>query len=390
MKVNPAKKVAITEEYYFSRKLKEIAAMRAAGHEVLNLGIGNPDQVPAKKVIDTLATESQNPNHHGYQSYIGLPVLRKAFANWYDCYFKVSLNPESEILPLIGSKEGIMHITMSFIDPGDEVLVPNPGYPAYRATAKLAGANVQEYLLEEKNNWLPNLEALAKRDLSKVKIMWVNYPHMPTGAPATEACFKALIEFGKKHKILIVNDNPYSFILNKQQRSILSVPGAKEIALELNSLSKSHNMAGWRIGMLAGDAAYLQYVLRFKSNMDSGMFLPLQMAAVEALNQPGDWYDQLNEVYKERRIITYELMDMLDCKYQRDQPGMFVWAKTPEAWSDAYSLSDHLLNEAKVFITPGGIFGSQGDQYLRISLCSPIPVLQNAMQRIEQIALKKS
>lgn len=388
MKVSPANRVAITEEYYFSRKLKEIAAMKAAGHEVLNLGIGNPDQPPAPTVVRTLIEESQRPNQHGYQSYIGTAELRQAFAVWYNKHFEVPLNAEREILPLIGSKEGIMHITMSFLNPGDAVLVPNPGYPAYRATAQLAGANVIEYLLDEKNDWLPNLKQLEQKDLSKVKIMWVNYPHMPTGAPATKAFFKQLIDFGKKHRILIVNDNPYSFILNDQQLSLLSIPGAKDIALELNSLSKSHNMAGWRIGMLAGDAEYLHYVLRFKSNMDSGMYLPLQLAAVEALGQPDDWYAQLNKVYTQRRELAYELMDLLDCKYQRAQPGMFVWAKTPKSWKSAYDLSDHLLHQAKVFITPGGIFGSQGNQYLRISLCSPIHTLQQAKQRIEKALLK--
>ena len=388
MKVRPARRVAVTEEYYFSRKLKEIAAMKAAGHEVLNLGIGNPDQAPAAAAIKQLEVESQNPKQHGYQSYIGLPLLRKAFADWYARFFAVELNPEKEILPLIGSKEGIMHITMSFLDPGDQVLVPNPGYPAYRATAQLAGAEVIEYALSEANGWLPDLEALAQKDLTKVKIMWVNYPHMPTGAPASKAFFEKLIAFAKEQEILVVNDNPYSFILNDQQLSLLSVAGAKEVALELNSLSKSHNMAGWRIGMLAGDAEYLQYVLRFKSNMDSGMFLPLQMAAVEALKQGADWYEKLNAVYHQRRIIAYQLMDLLNCKYQSGQPGMFVWAKIPADWKDAFALSDHLLQAANVFITPGGIFGSQGDQYLRISLCSDIAILQKAMSRIEQIILK--
>ncbi len=389
MKVRPAKRVAVTEEYYFSRKLKEIAAMKAAGHEVLNLGIGNPDQAPATAAIQQLGIESQNPKQHGYQSYIGLPLLRKAFADWYARFFAVKLNPEKEVLPLIGSKEGIMHITMSFLDPGDQVLVPNPGYPAYRATAQLAGAEIIEYALSEANGWLPDLTALAQLDLRKVKIMWVNYPHMPTGAPASKAFFEKLIAFAKEQEILVVNDNPYSFILNDQQLSLLSVDGAKEVALELNSLSKSHNMAGWRIGMLAGDAEYLQYVLRFKSNMDSGMFLPLQMAAVEALKQGEDWYEKLNAVYHKRRIIAYQLMDLLNCKYQSGQPGMFVWAKIPTDWKDAFALSDHLLEEAKVFITPGGIFGSQGDQYLRISLCSDIAILQKAMARIEKIILQK-
>lgn len=385
MRVSPANRVALTEEYYFSRKLKEIAAMRAEGAEILNLGIGNPDQAPASATIQRLEVESRNGKQHGYQSYTGLPALREAFAHWYDRFFQVKLNPTNEILPLIGSKEGIMHITMSFLNPGDKVLVPNPGYPAYRATAQLAGAKVIEYRLNEKNHWLPDLAHLASQDLSQVKIMWVNYPHMPTGAPATTAFFEKLIAFGHEHKILIVNDNPYSFILNDQRLSLLSIPGAKEVALELNSLSKSHNMAGWRVGMLAGAAEYLQYVLRFKSNMDSGMFLPLQLAAVEALHQPASWYESLNEVYRKRRILAYELLDSLQCRYQKNQPGMFVWARIPSHWSDAFALSDHLLKNSEVFITPGGIFGSQGNNYLRISLCSNEQILTTAKHRIDQL-----
>ncbi len=382
MIVSPAQRVASTEEYYFSRKLKEIAQLRQQGHEVLNLGIGNPDQAPAASAIEHLHIASQHPGQHGYQSYIGTPELRQAFAEWYTRFFKVDLQAKDEILPLMGSKEGIMHITMSFLNPGDEVLVPNPGYPAYRATAQLAGASVQTYDLTAERQWLPDLKALAQRDLSKVKIMWINYPHMPTGALATTTFFEALIAFAHQHQILIVNDNPYSFILNEKPLSLLAIPGSKAVALELNSLSKSHNMAGWRIGMLAGAAEYLQCVLRFKSNMDSGMFLPLQVAAVEALRQPESWYQDLNKVYRERLQLAQQIMDLLDCRYETGQAGMFVWARIPADWSDAYALSDQLLQEAKVFITPGGIFGSQGAAYLRISLCSKKSILEQAIARI--------
>ncbi len=385
MIVSPAQRVAITEEYYFSKKLKEIARLRAAGHEVLNLGIGNPDRAPASAAIEQLHRESKKPHQHGYQSYIGSPALREAFADWYQRFFQVQLRHNDEVLPLMGSKEGIMHITMSFLNPGDEVLVPNPGYPAYRATAQLAGAVVREYELTEQQGWLPDLEALAEQDLSRVKVMWVNYPHMPTGAQANRDFFARLIAFAREQKILLVNDNPYSFILNEEPLSLLSLPGAKEVALELNSLSKSHNMAGWRVGMLAGAAEYLQYVLRFKSNMDSGMFLPVQLAAVEALQQPEHWYQELNAEYRERLRLGHQIMDQLECRYETGRVGMFVWARIPGQWTDAYALSDHLLKEARVFITPGGIFGSQGEQYLRISLCSDQSTLSSAMERIQTI-----
>ncbi len=383
--IKTAKRLGEVREYYFSRKLKEIAALRKEGKEVLNLGIGSPDLPPGEEVVGELIAESQKPGNHAYQSYSGIPELRKAFADWYRNWFGVELDFEGEILPLIGSKEGIMHIAMTYLDEGDEVLVPNPGYPAYRAVSKLAGARVVEYLLAEERSWLPDLEALEKRDLTKVKIMWVNYPNMPTGAVASKTFFEELVAFAKKHHILVVNDNPYSFILNASQRSILAVEGAREVALELNSLSKSHNMAGWRIGMLAGKSSFISDVLRFKSNMDSGMFKPLQLAAVKALQNPLEWYENLNSEYRKRREKVWNLMDLLGCQYDRQSVGMFVWGKIPSHYRDGFQLSDEVLRKAEVFLTPGGIFGSQGERYIRIALCSKVDVFEKSILRIDKI-----
>lgn len=382
MIIKTAQRLDAIQEYYFSTKLKEIAAMNAAGKGVINLGIGSPDLPPSAETIETLAQTSQNPKNHAYQSYVGIPALREAFANWYQTYFGVTLNPVNEILPLIGSKEGIMHIAMTYLEPGTEALVPNPGYPTYRSASLLAGATLREYELSEQNNWLPNLQALSQQDLSKVRLMWINYPNMPTGAPATRSFFEELIQFGKQHNILIVNDNPYSFVLNENHLSILSIAGAKEVALELNSLSKSHNMAGWRIGMLAGKAEHLADVLRFKSNMDSGMFLPLQLAAVKALSNPPVWYAALNEIYRKRQQKVFELLQLLDCQFDATQTGMFVWAKIPTKYRDSYELSDEILYNKNVFLTPGGIFGSQGNAYIRISLCAEVSVFEEAIQRL--------
>lgn len=386
--IKTASRLGEVKEYYFSRKLREIAELRAAGKDVLNLGIGSPDLSPSQAVLDTLKVESAKENNHAYQTYSGLIELRTAFSDWYKKYYDVSLNPTNEVLPLIGSKEGIMHISMTYLEAGDEVLVPNPGYPAYRAVANLTGATIIDYDLKEENDWLPDLKALAKKDLSKVKIMWLNYPNMPTGTRATKAFFKKIITFGKAHNILIVNDNPYSFILNEEPLSILSIEGAKDTALELNSLSKSHNMAGWRIGVLVGKAEYLQTILRFKSNMDSGMFKPLQLAAATALQNPQSWYDNLNGIYRERREIVFELLDLLNCKFDRNQVGMFVWAKNPESYQTGFELSDELLKKTYVFITPGGIFGSNGDKYIRVSLCSKKEVFKEAIKRIKTAQAK--
>jgi LL-diaminopimelate aminotransferase len=378
-----ASRMNLVQEYYFSTKLKQIAEMRANGINVLNLGIGSPDLPPSAETIEALADAAINPKNHAYQSYVGIPALREAFAGWYETFFGVKLNPVNEILPLIGSKEGIMHIAMTYLEAGDECLVPNPGYPTYRAAALLAGATVREYELSEENNWLPDLTLLAQQDLSKVKLMWLNYPHMPTGARATKAFFEALVIFAKKHNILIVNDNPYSFILNEDYLSILSVEGAKDIALELNSLSKSQNMAGWRVGMLAGNAQNVSDVLRFKSNMDSGMFLPLQMAAVKALQNPPSWYKYLNDIYRKRQQKVFELLQLIDCEIDTTQTGMFVWAKIPKKYADSYQLSDEILEKTAVFLTPGGIFGSAGNGYVRVSLCAEVSVFEEAISRIK-------
>jgi aspartate/methionine/tyrosine aminotransferase len=327
--------------------------------------------------------QSKDTQSHGYQSYTGIPQLRQAFTTWYEQYFGVSLKPESEILPLMGSKEGIMHISLAFLNPGDKVLVPDPGYPAYNAVANIVGAEVIKYNLTEENNWLPDfdeLESLAKED---VKILWMNYPNMPTGTKATKAMFEELIHFAVKHKILVVNDNPYSFILNEEPLSILSVPGAKDVVIELNSLSKSHNMAGWRIGCVAGDADYLKCILAIKSNMDSGMFKPMQLAAVKALGKDKNWYKSINAEYAKRQVLAMEIFDKLKVKYDKAQSGMFVWGKIPPTFENSYAFSDHFLDSKSVFFTPGAIFGKNGEQYVRISLCSTREVFQEVIHRLE-------
>ncbi|MEM8582992.1 MAG: aminotransferase class I/II-fold pyridoxal phosphate-dependent enzyme [Bacteroidota bacterium] len=383
--VPPADRLGQTKEYYFSRKLREIAQMRSQGLHVINLGIGSPDLPPPEAAIEKLVEVTQQGTAHAYQPYRGRPELRQAMCGWYDRYFQVSLDSEEEILPLIGSKEGIMHICMAFLNPGDEVLVPDPGYPTYRAASELAGAVVRNYKLSEKLGWLPDLNALSQTDLSGVKIMWINYPNMPTGAQATEEWFSKLLDWARKHEILLVNDNPYAFILTDRPLSVLSVPGAKDIALELNSLSKSHNLAGWRVGMLAGRKEYIQTVLRFKSNMDSGSFLGIQLAAVEALNQGPLWYERQNREYEQRRVIARQIMDVIGCSYQTDQVGLFVWARCPEG-TDGYKLSDALLHDHHLFITPGGIFGPAGTKFLRISLCASTEVLHASLDRLTKVA----
>ena len=381
--ISTASRLNTVEEYYFSTKLKQIAQFKAEGIPVINIGIGSPDLAPSQKTIDALTAAAANPDHHAYQGYQGIPALRKAFANFYATHYHVELNPASEVLPLMGSKEGIMHISMAYLEAGDETLIPNPGYPTYQAACSLAGAKVVPYELSEKTGWLPDLDALEARDLSKVKIMWVNYPHMPTGAKANLAFFERLKNFAEKHSILIVNDNPYSFILNDEPISMLAIPGMMEVGIELNSLSKSHNMAGWRIGALLGQSEFLNPVLKFKSNMDSGMFLPLQLAAVEALSADANWFKQQNTIYKSRQKLVFELLDLLGCTYDQAQSGMFVWAKTPNNFSSGYALSDQILIENAVFITPGGIFGSQGNEYIRISLCAKEEIFQEVIQRIK-------
>src|SRR5665647_1289598 len=378
-----AKRLDGIGEYYFSQKLREIDEMNKAGKQVINLGIGSPDLPPHPDVIKTLQEEAAKPTHHAYQSYKGSPVLRNAISKWYQKWYQVELNADTEILPLIGSKEGIMHVCMTYIDEGDIVLIPNPGYPTYKSAATIAGATVEAYTLKKENNWFPDFEELEKIDLEKVSLMFVNYPHMPTGQLPDKQMFKQLIDFAKKHNILICHDNPYSFILNDEPLSLLSIEGAKEVVIELNSLSKSHNMAGWRIGMLSGAKERIEEVLRFKSNMDSGMFLPMQLAAAKALELDQDWYDSVNAVYKKRRKKVFELLHLLNCSFDEDQAGMFVWASIPKSYKDGYELSDRVLHDSNVFITPGGIFGSAGDKYIRVSLCTNEEKIADAITRIK-------
>ncbi|TDW96519.1 pyridoxal phosphate-dependent aminotransferase [Dinghuibacter silviterrae] len=370
-------------EYYFSTKLREIDDMNRQGRQVINLGIGSPDQPPHPEVIKTLQEAAARPDTHGYQNYKGSPVLRKAFAGWYNTWYGVDLDPDTEILPLIGSKEGIMHICMTYLNEGDEALIPNPGYPTYQSAVKLAGGTPVPYTLSASKNWAPDWEALEKTDLKKVKLMWVNYPHMPTGQRANKELFERLVDFGRRHNILICHDNPYSFILNDRPESLLAVKNAKDVVLELNSLSKSQNMAGWRIGALLGAQQRINEVLRFKSNMDSGMFLPVQLAAAKALELGKDWYDSVNAVYQKRREKVFQLLDVLNCTYDKDQVGLFVWASIPEGYKDGYAVSDAVLYGSNVFITPGGIFGSEGNGYIRVSLCATEEKLEQSMERIK-------
>jgi LL-diaminopimelate aminotransferase len=389
MKVKPADRTNVVQEYYFSVKLKQIDQMRRGGANVINLGIGSPDQPPSENTIKKLGEEAAKPGSHGYQSYNGIPALRKAFADWYKRYFNVILDPEKEILPLMGSKEGIMHISMAFVNAGDEVLVPNPGYPTYSSVTNLVGGKVRYYDLDEKNGWLPDLQELERQDLSKVKVMWVNYPHMPTGTRATWELFEKLVGFALRKSILLCNDNPYSFILNNDYLSILAVDGAKEVSLELNSLSKSHNMAGWRIGMVAGHQEYITDILKVKSNMDSGIFRAMQEAAVEALGNPISWYEKVNEVYLKRRIIVEEIMDMLKCRFDKKQTGLFVWGRIPDEITSCEGFVEDILTKTHVFITPGFIFGSKGERYIRISLCADENNLAEAKNRISKYLSNK-
>ena len=378
-----AKRLEGINEYYFSQKLREIDDMNKAGKDVINLGIGSPDLPPHPDVIKVLNEESAKPNTHAYQNYKGSPILRNAMAEWYKKWYNVNLDAATEILPLIGSKEGIMHICMTYLNEGDFALIPNPGYPTYKSAVSLAGGTAVEYELTEANNWMPNFEILEDLDLSKVKLMFVNYPHMPTGQLPLADKMIYLIAFAKKHNILLVHDNPYSFILNEQPMSLLSVPGAMDVAVELNSLSKSHNMAGWRVGMLCGAKERINEVLKFKSNMDSGMFLPVQLAAAKALTLDGDWYKNVNEIYKKRQQKVFQLLDLVQCHFSNKQAGMFVWAAIPEKYKDGYQLSDEVLQQANVFITPGAIFGTQGNKYVRVSLCSTEQKIDEAIKRIK-------
>lgn len=380
--IKPANRLLDVEEYYFSKKLKEIAEMNAAGKNVINLGIGSPDLPPSEEAIRTFCTEVQKDDVHGYQSYVGIPELRQAFAEWYKTWYQVELDPKTEIQPLIGSKEGILHISLAFLNPGDGVLVPNPGYPTYSSVSKLVGANLVSYELKEDNNWEPDFEALEQMDLSKVKLMWVNYPNMPTGANGNIKLFEKLVAFGQKNGIIICHDNPYSFILNESPLSILSIPEAKDICIELNSMSKSHNMPGWRMAMVASNEQFIQWILKVKSNIDSGQFRPMQSAVAEALKAPASWYDGMNRVYRKRRELAGRIMEILGCSYDESQVGMFLWGKIPDAEKDGATLADKVLYESNVFITPGFIFGSAGNRYVRISLCSKEEKLAEALGRV--------
>ncbi|APU68845.1 pyridoxal phosphate-dependent aminotransferase [Christiangramia flava] len=377
-----AKRLDNVQEYYFSKKLREVADLKSKGKPIINLGIGSPDLAPSPKVLEALNAGLNDPNAHQYQPYKGIPELRKAVAKFYAEYYGVDANPESEILPLMGSKEGIMHISMAFLNEGDEVLLPNPGYPTYSSVTNLVQAKTRYYDLKEELNWLPDLQELAETDLSKTKIMWVNYPHMPTGTKATKEFFKELTAFAEEHEILVVNDNPYSFIQNKEPMSILAGAERSDYVMELNSLSKSFNMAGWRVGMLLGSQKNIDSVLRVKSNMDSGMFLPLQKGAVEALNLPSSWFEEQNSVYGKRKELILELAKELKLEVADDQAGLFIWAKVPDDQSSA-ELVDELLYDKDIFITPGFIFGSNGEGFVRFSLCASEETIQQALKRVQ-------
>jgi len=379
--IQTADRLETVQEYYFSKKLREVRGLMAEGRPIINMGIGSPDLAPSEPVIESVKNAMTDNGAHQYQSYQGLPALREAIADFYDAKFSVKVSALDEVLPLMGSKEGIMHISMAFLNPGDEVLIPNPGYPTYDAVTKLVGGVGRSYDLYDADGWFPDLEFLSTQDLSKVKLMWVSYPHMPTGATATEAQFEKLIDFAKKHDILMVNDNPYSFVLSKNPLSILNVKGAKDVALELNSLSKTFNMAGWRVGMVLGSAEHIQAILKVKSNMDSGMFYGIQKGAIAALRSGKDWFEKLGEVYSSRRDLMFQLADKLGCSYDANAVGMFVWAKLPYGVPSAEKFIDDILYDKNIFVAPGTIFGSNGEGYIRFSLCVTEDKIREAIDR---------
>ena len=388
--ITPAKRLETVQEYYFSRKLKEVAEMNAKGLDVISLGIGSPDMPPSENTIKKLCETAPLPNVHGYQPYVGIPELRQGFADFYKRWYNVELNPATEIQPLIGSKEGILHVTLAFVNPGEKVLVPNPGYPTYSSLSTLLGAEVVYYDLKEGQNWQPDFEALENMDLTDVKLMWVNYPNMPTGANASVELLEKLVAFAKKHNIVVVNDNPYSLILNRKPLSIMQIEGAKDCCIEFNSMSKSHNMPGWRVGMIAANPTFIQWILKVKSNIDSGMFRPLQLAAAEALHNEDSWHEAMNiDLYGKRRAVAEQIMDILGCTYDKNQVGMFVWGKIPAQLNDVEELTEKILHEARVFITPGFIFGSNGARYIRISLCATEQKLKQALNRILRLSESK-
>lgn len=384
--IQPAERLNTVSEYYFSIKLKEVADMNAQGKNVISLGIGSPDLPPSEETIEELCKVAHQNNAHGYQPHVGVSELRQGFAEWYQRIYGVTLDASKEIQPLIGSKEGILHISLAFLNPGDSVLVPNPGYPTYSSVSKMVGANIVSYDLDENNNWQPDFEALEKMDLSNVKLMWINYPNMPTGAKATLELFGKIVAFGKKHGIVIAHDNPYSLILNEEPLSILQVEGAKDICIELNSLSKSHNMPGWRLGLVASNAQFVSWVLKVLSNIESGIFKPMQMAAVAALKNSDSWHKENNiELYRQRRHYAEEIMTTLGCTFDPSQAGMFLWGKIPAEYKDSGELADKVLYNARVFLTPGFIFGSRGERYIRISLCCNEKNLKEALERIKAL-----
>ena len=385
--IRPAERLASVNEYYFSRKGKEVARLNAQGMDIISLAIGSPDMPPSPQTVETLCREAMKPTSHGYQPTVGLPELRQAMAAFYDRWYGVTLDPMGEIQPLIGSKEGILHITLAFVNPGDEVLVPNPGYPTYTSLSTLLGAKVRYYDLKPENGWQPDFEAIERMDLSRVKLLWTNYPHMPTGAPARRHTYEQLVGLARRHGLVVVNDNPYSFILNKGEKlSILQVPGAKDCCIELNSMSKSHNMPGWRVGMLATNATFVGWILKVKSNIDSGTFRAMQLAAAEAYANDDQWHAQANvATYARRRKLAEQIMDALGCVYDQDQVGMFLWGRIPETYADVEQLTERVLHEARVFITPGFIFGSGGSRYVRISLCAKDEKMEEALERIRKV-----
>lgn len=380
----PAHRVSQIQEYYFSKKLKEVGALNAKGFDIISLGIGGPDKAPDSEVVEVLCEDARSSDSHSYQPFTGLPELRRAYADWYLSHYGVKLNPDTEIQPLIGSKEAILHVSLTFLNPGDGVLVPNPGYPTYTSASKLAQAEIFNYDLTQDNGWYPDVDALEGLPLDRIKLMWINYPHMPTGAPASREVFEKIVDFGKRHNIVIAHDNPYSFILNEHPLSILQIPGAKEIALELNSLSKSHNMAGWRMGMIASNPDFISWFVKVKSNVDSGQFRPMMKAAVKALALPDSWYSGLNDTYSERRAIAEEIMTALGCSFDPAQRGLFLWGRIPDDVADVERFTDRILYDNRVFITPGFIFGSNGDRYVRISLCATPGKLREALKRITE------
>lgn len=384
--IRPADRLSAVSEYYFSRKLKEVARLNAEGKDIISLAIGSPDMPPSKATIDKLCEVARQDDAHGYQPTMGTPELRQAMAGFYRRWYGVELDPKTEIQPLIGSKEGILHVTLAFVNPGEKVLVPNPGYPTYTSLSKILGAEVVNYNLREDDGWQPDFDELERMDLSGVRLMWTNYPNMPTGAPAKMQTYERLVDFARRHSIVVVNDNPYSFILNEKPISLLQVPGAKDCCIEFNSMSKSHNMPGWRVGMCASNPTFISWILKIKSNIDSGTFRGIQLAAAEAYNNSDEWHRQANiTTYRNRRDTAEQIMDVLGCTYDKSQVGMFLWGRIPDKYANAEELTERVLHEARVFITPGFIFGSNGERYIRISLCAKDEKIREALARIKAI-----